>query len=141
MSNDTFDLASLRAADTADMPVKNADGKPLTRGGKALSITVYGPGSEQFAQAQAARSQRLVARVSKRGAANGALTADEQRSENATFLASVTHSLNGGLTYEGGTDAASIERMYGDLRLGFVADQVSSFVGDWGNFSAASPTA
>lgn len=139
--DDEFDLVGLRAADTADMEVKHVDGTVMRNAsGEARTITVYGPGSVKHQEAQARRSQRLVARMAKqRGGASQGMSAEEQRIENATFLADITASLNGGLKYNGGTGRAHIEGLYGDTALGFIGDQVSAFAGEWGNFSQGSP--
>jgi hypothetical protein len=98
-----------------------------------LSITVFGPGSKQFAKAQALRTQRLMDRMAKKG--KGKLTAEEQASERADFLAACTVSFNG-FDYHG--DAAAFCDAYADTSLGWLTDQVERFIGDWGNFSTGS---
>ena len=89
-----FDITSVAASETsvlelvsaADEPLLDADGKPLT-------ITLYGPGTAQFARASQRRQNKLLDRLKKKGKAD--LSPDEQTAEQADFLASVTVSFNG----------------------------------------------
>ena len=133
---DLFEITAVRANDTADIKLNNADGELLIgRGGAQLSVTVFGPGSKQYAKAQAARNQRLMARMAKRGNSAAKLTPDEQTAEAAAFLADCTKSFNG-WAYNG--DPAAFEACYADRPLGFIADQVQAGINDWGNFSSGS---
>jgi hypothetical protein len=138
MSNsDLFEITTIRARDEADIKLNNADGEPLIGGnGEQLSVTIYGPGSKQYAKAQAERNQRLLARMAKRGNSGAKLTPDEQTAEAAAFLAACTKSFNG-WAYNG--DPTAFEACYNDRPLTFIADQVQAGINDWGNFSSGSP--
>ncbi len=133
-----FEITDLAAKDTftlellspSDEPLKDASGKPL-------SVTVYGPGSKVYAKAQAARTQRLIDLMAKKGRVK--IKAEEQAEENAEFLAACTVSFNG-WSYKGGTDAAAIQAAYKDTSIGFIADQVTKAIGDWSNFTNSSLT-
>lgn len=138
-SADLFDISTVAARDTFDSMLVNGDDSPLLdAAGKQLSITIYGPGSEQYAAAQAARNQRLMTRMAKRGS-KAMLTREEQDAENAEFLASCTASLNG-FAYEGRTDRAGVVALYSNHRLGFIAEKVNRDMGDWANFTRPLPT-
>lgn len=132
-----FEITSIAARDEFTVDLLNADESPLFNAdGERLSITVYGPGSKQYAAAQAARNARIMERMAKRGA-KARMTADEQETEAALFLASVTKSFNG-WAYK--SDPRAFEDCYRDRQLGFIADQVQRAVGDWANFSTGSVT-
>lgn len=128
-----FEITSLAAKDTFTLELLNGNDDALTdSAGKALSVTVYGPGSKPFTKAQAARTQRMLDRMAKKGKVK--LNAEEQSRENADFLAACTVSFNG-WSYKGAADAPAILAAYNDPTIGFIADQVTKAVGDWGNFT------
>jgi hypothetical protein len=133
-----FEITTLAAKDTFTLELLNANDEPLfDQEGKPLSITVYGPGSKAYANAQAARNQRMLDRVAKKGKTK--LNAEEQTAENVNFLAACTVSFNG-WAYHGKADAQAIAAAYADTSLGFIADQVSRAVNDWANFTSSSLT-
>jgi len=136
-----FDITKAAVEETAKLKLTDANGSPLTGDkGKPCSITLNGPGSTAFAQAEAARQNRLLERARK--GKKEFLTADEQRIEQAEFLASVTVSFDN-FGYPPAGDATGKElfkALYLDRKLGFVTDQVQRFVGDWGNFTGSSAT-
>ncbi len=129
----TFEITSLAAKDTFTLELLNANDEPLLdAGGNPLSVTIYGPGSKVYAKAQAARTQRLMDRMAKRGKVK--LSAEEQQRENAEFLAACTVSFNG-WAYQGKADREAIEAAYNDPSIGFIAEQVNKAIGDWANFT------
>jgi hypothetical protein len=133
-----FEITILAAKDTFTLELLNADDTPLVGAdGAPLSITVYGPGSKAYAAAQAARNQRMLDRVAKKGKTK--LSAEEQTAENVNFLAACTVSFNG-WGYHGQADAQAIAAAYADTKLGFISDQVSRAVNDWANFTSSSST-
>ncbi len=128
-----FEITSLAANDTFSLELLNANDEPLLdTDGNPLSVTIYGPGSKVYAKAQAARTQRLMDRMAKRGKVK--LSAEEQQRENAEFLAACTVSFNG-WTYQGKADREAIEAAYNDPTIGFIAEQVNKAIGDWANFT------
>lgn len=134
---DLFEITTIAARDEFTVELLNADESPLfNAAGVRLSITVVGPGSKEYAAAQAARNARLMDRMAKRGAKTR-LTAEEQETEAAMFLAACTKSFNG-WAYQG--DQRAFEACYRDRSLGFIADQVQRAIGDWANFSTGSAT-
>ncbi len=128
-----FEMTSLAANDTFSLELLNANDEPLLdTDGNPLSVTIYGPGSKVYAKAQAARTQRLMDRMAKRGKVK--LSAEEQQRENAEFLAACTVSFNG-WTYQGKADREAIEAAYNDPAIGFISEQVNKAIGDWANFT------
>lgn len=126
-----FEITNLAAKDTFTLELLSANDEPLLdKDGKPLSVTVYGPGSKAYQKANAARTQRLLDAMAKKGKQK--LNAEEQVRENAAFLAACTVSFNG-WAYKG--DATAFEAAYADPSIGFIADQVSKAINDWANFT------
>ena len=136
-----FDITKTAVSETANLDLLGPDEAPLIgEDKKQCSITLYGPGSEPFERASAKRQNKLVQRLKKKGKAE--MSAEEQRAEQAEFLASITVSFNG-FAYPPAGDATGkdlFRAAYSDRRIGFIADQVQAFVGDWGNFTSSSAT-
>ena len=130
-----FEITSLAAKDTFILALMNANDEPLLDAdGKALSVTVYGPGSKAYTKAQASRTQRMLDRMAKKGKIK--LSAEDQAREGAEFLAACTASFNG-WSYQGKADPDAILAAYSDTSIGFIADQVSKAVTDWSNFTSS----
>lgn len=133
-----FDIKSLAVEDTHDVELDDPrTGEPLIgEGGKPCSVTVYGPGTKQFAAAQTAAANRTVKRLRSKGR-NTDTTPEEESAARATFLTAITVSFNN-FTYggmEGGPDA--FRALYLDPKVGFITDKVNGSAGDWANFSKA----
>ena len=132
-----FEITQIAARDTFTLELKNGNGDVLLdASGAPLSVTVYGPGSKAFRQAQAERNQRMIDRMAKAGKTR--LSAEENQRETALFLAACTVSFNG-WCYQGKNDAHAIEAAYLDPAIGFIADQVGAAIPDWANFTSSSP--
>lgn len=136
--SELFEITSIAAKDQYTIMLINANDEPLlNKAGDQLSVTVFGPGSKAYAKATAARTQRLLDRMAKKGKSK--LTAEDQINENAEFLAAITVSFNGWV-YKGGADAASILAAYKDSEIGFIIEQVQKSAGDWANFLPSAVT-
>lgn len=136
-----FDITKTSVEETAELELVGPDESPLIgEDKKQCTITLYGPGSEPFERAAAKRQNRLVDRLKRKGKAD--MSPEEQRAEQAEFLASVTVSFNGfGYPPAGEATGKDLFRaLYKDRKLGFITDQVQKFVGDWGNFTGGSAT-
>lgn len=138
-----FDISTKKVAETATLDLLDADESPLLGEGKVqCSVTVFGPGSAEYAKAEAKKNNKVMDRLKRKGKADA--TPEEQRAQQADFLADITASFNG-FTYTS-PDGATLEgrslyrAAYMDRGIGFIADQVQAFVGDWGNFSGKSAT-
>lgn len=133
-----FDITKRRALETAIIELKNGDGTPLTDDeGNVLSVTVHGPGSGVWREANAAISRTRAARLQKAGGnMAGALDPDAHLQEQVALLARVTVSFNGWeypgeFTHKQDMFAAA----YGDPTLGFIRDHVLGEVNDWAAFT------
>lgn len=129
----TFDIRTLAISKTGEVPLRNAAGeKQYDADGKLRSITVYSPGTREFNAAQHARTQRNNDRVMAKmqGKADGKQSAEDATQERAEFLAGITVSFNN-VGIEG---KAAFAKVYADLELGHIADDVEKFVADRANF-------
>jgi len=126
---DTFDLELIdpRSGDT----LRNEADEPCV-------ITLHGPASRAFKTAQAAANNRLLERMKRKGKA-AVVTAEEDDAARAAFLTSITVRLTG-FDYRGSANEDAVRAMYLDAGLGWIAEQVNSAAGDWGNFTMAAPT-
>ena len=136
-----FDITKTAVSETATLDLVGPDEAPLLgEDKKQCSISLYGPGSEPFERASAKRQNKLIGRLKRKGKSE--MSAEEQRAEQADFLASITVSFNG-FTYPPAGEATGKDlyrAAYSDRSIGFIADQVQAFVGDWGNFTGSSAT-
>lgn len=136
-----MDIRSLAVADTARLHLRGPDDKLLYEGAdssRPVVVVVYGPGSKQHAQAQAAQSNRLLALLQRHGK-KIEQTVDQKAEEAAEFLADCTQGFEH-LSYDALSGRDLALAVYRDRRIGFVADQVAKFLGDWGNFTNGSAT-
>lgn len=136
-----FDITSKKVVETGLVLLNDAEEVPLIgEGGQQCAIEVYGPGSAEYARAEAKRSNKAVDRLKRKGKAKA--SAEEQRAEAADFLADITIGLKN-FSYPPAGEATGREmfrQIYMDRSIGFIADQVQAYVGDWGNFTARSAT-
>lgn len=121
-------LADLEARDTAWLEVQNKkeDG-PLLFNGKPVRIEVRSPGTREALSAQHKIEQAQTAKTfaAMRGKPTKE-TVDDRITASAEKLAAVTASIDG-------LPVSPLE-LYKNPRLGYIADQVAKFHGDWGNF-------
>lgn len=122
--------ARLHLRDSADDLMYADEGQQLP-----IAVNMYGPGSKQFAKAQAAHQNRLVDKLKRKGKTGQ--TADQKAEEVAEFLADCTASFEN-LEYDSLTGDALSKAVYSDNSIGFIADQVNKFLGDWANFKPVS---
>lgn len=131
-----FDITKAGVVDTATLELKDAKGGPLMDGETRLSVTICGPGSQTYAQAEAEVNRLVRAKVAK---ANGNVTAAMEDSDDRAndFLAKITVSFNG-WEYPGKwkSPREMFKAAYEDRKIGFIRKQVDEFQGEWGNFSA-----
>lgn len=131
-----LNLKTLAANETGVLELRNGDDTPLLQdNGLPCTVTVYGPGSKAFAAAKASQQNRLIAKLQRRG---GAEESPEAKAKNdADFLASITVAMDG-VDYDGLTGRELFHAVYSDPSIGFIAEQVAKFSGDWANFSKGS---
>lgn len=139
----SFDITSAASSSTATHQLKDAEDNLLfTQEGDGrvpVTVTVHGPGSREYKQAEARRSSRQVQRLQKRGKID--ISADERIEEDAEFLARITVEFSPNFSYPPAGDAtgyALFKAVYSDVSIGFIAEQVQEFAKDWANFSKGS---
>lgn len=120
----------LHLLDAADR-LMYAEGDPE----KPMVVRLHSPGSKQYAVAQAAQHNRMVDKLKRKGKAKQ--TAEEQAQEKAEFLADCTEGFDN-VEYENLAGRELAVAIYSDTGIGFIADQVAKFLGDWGNFTKSS---
>ncbi len=126
------DIRKFAVEPTARLELRDAaDELMLTDDGKQIAVNVYGPGSKQFARAQAAQQNRLVDKMKRKG--QSAQTAEQNAKEKAEFLAACTASFEN-LEYDALEGDALARAVYSDQSIGFIADQVAKCIGDWQAF-------
>lgn len=102
-----------------------------------IAVNLYGPGSKQFAKAQADQQNRMVDKLKRKG--KSGQTAEQIAAERAEFLADCTASFEN-LEYDNLTGNDLAKAVYADITIGFISDQVAKHIGDWSNFSKPSAT-
>ncbi|MCR4297508.1 MAG: hypothetical protein NUV75_01960 [Gallionella sp.] len=136
-------LKKYAVAPTSRLPLRNAndelmyadgsDGKPDES--KPMAVNVYGPGSKQYAKAQAAQQNRMIDKLKRKGKTDQ--SAEEKAREQAEFLAACTESFEN-ITDDELTGEALFKSVYTDIEVGFIAEQVGKHIGDWANFTMGS---
>lgn len=125
----------LRDASEELMYADGPDGKPDKNA--PVCVNVFGPGSKQYSKAQSQQQNRVMDMLKRKGKTDQ--TAEQKREENSQFLADCTESFEN-LTYDDLTGEALKLAVYRDQSIGFIADQVAKFIGDWSNFSKPAAT-
>lgn len=144
-----FNIAVLAVSATAALHVKNAAGELMFADEERtlpIRIHVHGPGSKAYGVVEARQSSRALKRMEDNDGKVTAASPEERSKSVAEDLASITSSFEN-FDYQPDPDAEPLvgedlfRAVYANQSLGFIAKQVSKFVGDWGNFSAASKAA
>ena len=132
-----MDIKKFAVNPTARLALRDAnDVLMLAENGQEVAVNVYGPGSKQYAAAQAAQQNRLMDSLKRKGKTDK--TAEQNAAESAEFLADCTASFEN-LEYDALTGDALSRAVYSDITIGFIAGQIGKFLGDWANFTKASP--
>jgi hypothetical protein len=130
-----LNIRTRAVAETLTFDLLDADDAPLLdEGGKAITCTIYGPGSKRFQGATQRKTDGLIGKMVK----GKTPKADEQHRAQAEFLADITESID--LGYDDLLGREKLVAIYSDTSIGFIADQVSRKVGDWSNFKRGSVT-
>lgn len=126
-----MDIRTKAVQPTSRLELRDANDELL----QGVYVTVYGPGSKQYAAAQSKQQNRMIDALKKKGKTEQ--TPEKKAAETAEFLADVTVSFDG-LEYEGLADRELALAVYSDISIGFIADQVAKHISDWSNFSKVS---
>ena len=130
-----MDIRKHAVEQTATLHLRDVDDELMyADDDKSMPITLklYGPGSKEYASAQARQSNRLMDKLKRKGKSDQ--TAEQRASENAEFLADCTHSYEN-LEYGDLTGRDMLVAIYSDQSIGFIADQVAKHINDWANFT------
>lgn len=132
-----MDVRKFAVSPTGRLHLRDANGKLMyTDDKQPIAANLYGPGSKEYAHALTNRSNRMVDKLKE---SNKSEQTTEQRIESgAEFLADCTHSFEN-LDYDGAQGRELAIAVYSDITIGFIADQVSNYIGRWENFTKASP--
>lgn len=134
-----MDIKSKATIETAFLHLRDADEELMYDGdpkeGRKVGVTVYGPGSRQYASAVARQENRSLDMLKKKGKTDK--TAEDKATDNADFLASITVKFEH-LDYDGLSGNALAMAVYLDPTLGYIGQQVRQFSGEWSNFTKGS---
>jgi hypothetical protein len=144
-----YDITKKRATETASIDLVTGEGAPLLDdNNKQLSVTVHGPGSKVWKQADAERSRRRTARIEKnRGRISAAL--EHAGEDDIDFLVAITVSFNG-WDYPNPAKGENDEPLpwpsqrdmfraaYADDGIGYIRDHVRTEATDWSAFTKGS---
>lgn len=128
-----MDIKKFAVEQTGRVHLRDADGELMyTDDGKEIAINVYSPGSKQYAKAQASKSNRTIDLLRKKGKSDQ--TPESIAEEKALFLSDCTSSFEN-IDLDKLEGKALYKAVYADQSLGFIADQVAEYLGDWANFT------
>jgi len=133
-----MDILTQQIDDTTILHLKGADGLPLYSGADRLPVRVrlHSPGSEAYAQIETKQTQRFLKRMDDNDGKRTAMTAEERLSQTADDLADLTVEFEN-LTLGDKTGRDLAVGVYGNRKLGFIANQVTKHLADWGNSKGA----
>lgn len=133
-----FDIMSKAVSETGTIELLDADDEPLFgEKGNRSSITLYGPGSKVYEEADNERQNKLL-EIMQRRPGKTKISTEDRRQMDTTFYARITASFN---NFSFGKDLSGFEMYkaaYLERRIGFILDQVVKYLGDWGNFKPKS---
>lgn len=134
-----FNLTSKRAAETADIPLKNGDGSPMMDDkGEPLTVTIHGPSSPVWEQASAEVNRRRAKRMRENGGRFEAAL-DDARNDQIDFLCRITVKFCAEIEHDDAKAKGDLPRaVYSDQRLGFIREQVHAEANDWSAFTKGS---
>ena len=128
-----MDPRKYAVSNTTMVMLTDAEDNPmLDDSGNQAAVEIYGPGSAQYAKAVANRNNRTMDRLRKKGKAD--LTPEQQGSEQVEFLTTCTKAMHF-IDIDGAEGPALFREIYSDKSIGFISDQVNSWLGDWKNFT------
>lgn len=133
--------AVLHLRDAADQPLyeqkpdpENAE-RTVDDLDKPVTITLNGPGSKAYAKANAARQNKALDALRRKGKADQ--SAEQMLADNVDFYTACT-AATFNIEIDGLQGEALYRAMYSNAGLGFIIDQVAKYMGDWANFTKGS---
>jgi len=133
-----MDILSEAIADSTILHLKGADGQLLYDGPdrKPVRVRLHSPGSDAYAQIETKQTARILKRLDDNDGKRTAMSAEERLEQTAEDLADATIEWEN-LTLGDKTGRALSLGVYGNRKLGFIANQVSKHLADWGNSKGA----
>jgi hypothetical protein len=131
------DIRKFAVEATGQLHLRDANDELMYAGDKPMVVNLYGPGSKQYAKAQAAQQNRMIDKLKRKGKTEQ--SAESKAAEAAEFLSDCTASFEN-VDYDGLTGGELAKAIYSDVTIGFIADQVAKHLGDWSNFTKPSTT-
>jgi len=135
-------IATLAVAATAFLHLKGPDGSLLYEGDEKVGIMLYGPGSPEFARVEERQTARAIKRMQDNDNKVSLAPFEERRNDATEDLSALTagfrHIEHDGPDGEPLIGAALHAAVYADPGLGWIKEQVTKFVGDWGKFKPGS---
>lgn len=135
-------ISKLAVSPTAFLHLKGPDGVHLYESKKPVGIDLFGPGSPEFSQVEARQSARALRLMQENDNKITLAPIEQRRTEAAEDLAALTAAFQY-IDYDGpdGKPLAGNAlhvAVYSDPTLGWIKEQVTKFVGDWGRFTQGS---
>jgi hypothetical protein len=135
-------IAILAVAATAFLHLKGPDGQLLYDNGQKVGIDLFGPGSDEYSRIEERQSNRAIKRMQDNDNKVSLPAADVRRTEAAEDLTALTaafhHIEHEDANGQALVGAALYTAVYSDPSLGWIKEQVTKFVGDWGKFTPGS---
>ena len=140
-----MDVRKFAVAPTTRLHFLDAGEKPMYADGpdgspdlsKPMVANLYGPGSKQFAKAQAEQQNLMLEKLRSKGKVTE--SEEAKRELHAMFLAACTESFEN-IDYDSLQGPALFKAVYSDIGIGFLAEQASKRISDWANFQKGSTT-
>lgn len=133
-----MDIRKLAVEETSTLHLHDGNDEPIYADGdesKPVRVVLYGPGSKTYKAAESKRNARAMERFRKKNQLK--LSPEAEAKERAIFLVACTKSFEN-LSYDDLKGDALFEAVYTDSTLGFIPQQVETYLGDWGNFTKGS---
>lgn len=143
--DELFDIATESVEETATIHLKNAAGELMFADAertKPVQVELYGPGSTPFGVNEARQNARQTKRFNDNEMKLSSQDHEEQVSETAEDLASVTKRFIN-FRYSKAPDALGADlyrAVYADTKLGFIVKQVQKTLRDWSAFKKGAGT-
>lgn len=132
-------LLDYAVEDVAVVVLEDAKGDPMIGSdGKHIIVELYSPGTKQYENARAKQSAALINLMKKKGKVDQ--SPESKARDTAEFLANCTKSMteNLGPGFEDLSGHALYMAVYMNRSTGFVVDQLSAQLAEWGNFTNVS---
>jgi formylmethanofuran dehydrogenase subunit B len=133
-----MDLSKLEIKETGFLHIKDAEGELMYENDKPVGIELFSLGSKQFQKAKAKANKKSIERFKKKGKFEAA-NAEDALQDRAEFLTDCTSNIVG-LEYGKLTGRELAMAIYSNTSVGFIAEQVDAYLGDWANFTKTSTT-